>query len=102
MENLSRSFFIDLARKYPEAIAHFQKWLEGYKKQTNWYQFIANRFDFYDIPYDMQNGIIARYDIECFYGKGGYTKIRADEPRRYEKLFIDVQDAIDDNSIKNI
>lgn len=108
MENLTREYFLELREKYPEAVNHFVDWLKRYKEEVNWELLFGNRateverfkIDFYDLPYDMQNGIMARFDIECFLGKGGYKKIKSAETQRYEKLFTDLQGAINDGSVK--
>jgi hypothetical protein len=105
MENLSKEFFDRIERLYPEAVAHFKKWLKQYKQHVRWDVLFnqngdANVVTFYDIPYDMQNGIMARYDIECNMGVSGYISIKRSEPQRYTKLFIDIQDAIDEKRIK--
>lgn len=105
MENLTREYFKELAAKYPEAVEHFLYWLEQYKMSVGWDSLFGQDaydgpIDFYDLPYDMQNGIMARFDIEKFMGKNGYMKIKRNESNRYDKLFADVQDAINDRSIK--
>lgn len=99
MENLSKEFFDSIGELYPQAVQHFFNWLKKYKQHIGW-EDMFDTLDFCDLPYDMQNGILERYDIECNLGIEGYMKIRSDEPRRYTKLFIDVQDAIGSKKLK--
>lgn len=105
MENLTREYFLELGKKYPEAVEHFLSWLEQYKVTIGWDNLFNQEgidpvIDFYGMPYDMQNGIIARFDLEKFYGKAGYLKCKLAEPKRHDKLFADVQQAIKTKMIK--
>lgn len=100
MENLTSEYFEELSKKYPEAVKHFFDWIIAYKESINWDELFGGHLSFFDLPYDMQNGIIARFDLEKFYGKNGYLKVKRGEPLRYEKLFADVQDAISTKMIK--
>src|SRR5687768_11595223 len=100
MQNLNKeNFFNEIGKKYPQALAHFNQWIDEYKKEVGWDELFGNVYrpdhsdeiKFHDLPYDMQNGIFARFDLEKFHGKLGCNKIMAHEPHRIEKLFIDVQ-----------
>ncbi len=63
------SFWRSLQQVYPDAMEHFNTWLEKYKLQINWTELFCQDLDFNDLPFEMQNGIIARYEIELLEGK---------------------------------
>jgi hypothetical protein len=109
MQNLNKeNFFNEIGKKYPQAFAHFNQWIDEYKKEIGWDELFNQAglpdddkpVKFHDLPYDMQNGILARFDLEKFHGKLGCSKIMAHEPQRIENLFRDVQRAIEDRNIK--
>lgn len=105
--NLNKeNFWNPLREKYPEAVEHFCNWIDQYKKEIGWNELFGCSADedcpikFHDLPYEMQNGILARFDIEKFHGKLGYSKIASQERNRIENLFADVQRAINIKKIK--
>lgn len=105
MENLTRDYFTRLQTRFPEAVEHFFSWFERYMVEVGWDElFGQNEHDrvigFYEIPYEMQNGILARFDFEKFNGAGAYSNAKINELTRYEDLFADVQRAVDNRSIK--
>jgi hypothetical protein len=116
MFNLNKeNFFDDIKAKYPQAFEHFMNWLDDYKKEIRWDELFAKNarlsvkssddiypdtIKFHDLPFDMQNGILARFDIEKFSGKLGYESMLKTEPRRMENLFAAVQTAIENKNIK--
>lgn len=67
-ENLDDAgFWNQLLVKFPEAVEHFDKWFEEYKTAQNWKVLFnseghAPRFP--DLPVEMQQGILMRYEIE--------------------------------------
>jgi len=102
MQNLNKeNFWNDLKKKYPDAVDHFCKWIDEYKKEVDWNNLFGNNMSqlnpqikFHDLPIDMQNGIIARYDLECNSGKVGYEKIIGNLQMQVSKLFQDLQNQI--------
>jgi hypothetical protein len=94
------NFWNPLKEKYPEAIEHFCNWIDEYKKEVGWNQLFGEHIKFHDLPYDMQNGILARFDLEKFNGKNQAQVIMQMEPKRIVNLFADVQKAIKNRSIK--
>lgn len=117
MENLNKAnFWNDLHAKYPEAVDLFCKWIDKYKAEIGWDRLFANgqyffepddsgdhRIDtkFHDIPFEMQNGILARFDIECnngvFSGRGTavYESQRPVYVQQFHSLFSDLQNQLD-------
>lgn len=106
MQNLNKeNFWNDLLEKYPEAVELFCKWIDRYKAEVGWDELfnqtgLSNedkQVKFHDIPFEMQNGILARFDIECnngiLSGKGNaiYEKMRPMYVDQFESLFLDLQ-----------
>jgi hypothetical protein len=99
--NLNKeNFWNPLKEKYPEAVEHFCNWIDEYKKEVGWEKIFGAHVKFHDLPYDMQNGILARFDLEKFNGKTKTATIMQNEPNRIDGLFLDVQRAIVNRSIK--
>ena len=99
--NLNKeNFWNALKEQYPEAVEHFCNWIDAYKNEVGWDALFAPGIKFHDIPYDMQNGIIARFDLEKFNGKKHADWMQEAEPGRMRDLFADVQKAIKNRSIK--
>lgn len=106
MENLSKeNFWDELMKEYPEAVDHFCKWIDEYKKEVNWdvlfsvHCSAAYQVKFHDLPFDMQNGIIARYELELFnnaagHGKDAYDSLAQAYRLNIKKIFIDLQSQI--------
>lgn len=106
MQNLNKeNFWNDLHTKYPEAVELFCKWIDKYKTEVGWDELFNQAglpnedkpVKFHNIPFEMQNGILARFDIECyngvFTGKGRkvYESSRPGYVQGYENLFADLQ-----------
>lgn len=101
MKGLSKEKFWNSLRDiYPEAVDHFCKWVDKYKEEVEWNSLFVPGIKFHDLPYDMQNGIIARFDLECFNGKAKTVDIQEHEPERIQGLFQDLQRAILKRQIK--
>lgn len=121
MENLSKeNFWDELMKEYPEAVDHFCKWIDEYKKEVNWNKLFNDSYlqtnikwatngeicsidfsapKFHDLPFDMQNGIIARYELELFnnaagHGKDAYDSLAQAYRLNIKKIFIDLQSQI--------
>lgn len=106
IDNLSKdNFWNEVEKKYPVAFKHFSKWIDEYKKETNWEELFGNDHKynhgiagtkFHDIPFDMQNGILARYELELFNNHGGqgkkaYEFIAENQKVNLRSLFSEVQ-----------
>lgn len=102
MKGLTKeNFWNDLMAKYPSAVKKFCDWIDEYKKEVGWDSLFGNHLiskteaiKFHDLPYDMQNGILARFDLECFNGKGKADAVRNAEPGRITDLFADLESVI--------
>lgn len=106
MQNLNKeNFWNALLEKYPEAVELFCKWIDKYKAEVGWDELFNQAglpnedkpVRFHNIPFEMQNGILARFDIECYNGiltgKGSkvYEANRAGYVQGYDNLFADLQ-----------
>lgn len=110
MENLNKhNFWDDIFKKYPDACKLFCDWIDKYKKEIGWDELFANIVQrdsayrtpkFHEVPFEFQNGIIARFDIECFNGlltgkgKFVYEKNRDDYVKGFTDLFADLQNQL--------
>lgn len=88
MKGLNKeNFFNDMQANYPDAFAHFSKWIDDYKKEVGWEKLFNGDIDiayrtndgagawdaggvtkapkFHNIPIEMQYGILSRYHAEC-------------------------------------
>lgn len=114
MQNLNKeNFWNELHAKYPTAVNHFCKWIDEYKKEVGWNKLFNSDSEyqnadgknapapkFHDLPFDMQNGILARFELELFNNKAGKGKEVADKLREdykgvLTKIFADLQNSID-------
>jgi hypothetical protein len=106
MENLNKeNFWNELRELYPEAVDHFCKWIDEYKKEVKWLDLFADGIKFHDIPFDMQNGIIARFELELFNnGNGKGKEVAGDILENYKQqvrgLFKDLQRSINRRGVK--
>lgn len=117
MQNLNKeNFWNALLEKYPEAVELFCKWIDKYKAEVGWDKLFGNgvtqaqhdeennlvgyetrAIKFHNIPFEMQNGILARFDIECYngiltgIGSKVYEANRAGYIQGYDNLFADLQ-----------
>lgn len=106
MINLNKeNFWNELHAKYPDAVDLFCKWIDKYKVEVGWDELFNQAgmpnedkpVKFHDIPFEMQNGIIARFDIECFNGmltgkgKQVYERERPAYVQGFVNLFADLQ-----------
>jgi hypothetical protein len=98
MENLSKeNFWNELSEKYPQAVELFNNWIDKYQKEVGWGDLFPNGVKFHDLPFEMQNGILARFDIECFHGvltgkgKAVYESERSVYVQGFINLFRGVQ-----------
>lgn len=94
------NFWNQLKKDYPEAVEHFCKWIDEYKREVGWIKLFGPRVKFHDLPIDMQNGIIARFDLEKYNGKEEARRITGNLPSQTRSLFADLQDKIQKRSIK--
>jgi len=93
VENLGKeNLWNELHDKFPDAVDHFCKWIDKYKKEVNW-NVLFNESDngapapkFHDLPFEMQTGILARYELECFYA--GEKSQYKDYVETYKKALI--------------
>jgi hypothetical protein len=95
MENLSKDNFWDAIKdRYPEGFNHFSEWVDKYKEEVGWDKLFAPAVKFHDVPLDIQNGIIARFDLEKRHGKDGADRIRANVPAQVRELIDEVHTLI--------
>jgi hypothetical protein len=89
MQNITNAFFWNALKvQYPEAVQLFNKWVDDYKKEIGWDRYIKPGVKFHDLPFELQNGIIARFDIERSFGEKTY---KANLPI-YAKQFADMME----------
>lgn len=106
MQNLNKeNFWNDLHDAYPEAVEHFCRWIDNYKKEVGWSLLFSEDIKFHDLPFEMQNGIIARFELELFNNKQGkgpevYLKIAEDYKQQLKNLFADLQKSTINRSTK--
>jgi hypothetical protein len=95
MENLGKENFWDAIRdRYPEGFIHFTEWVDRYKEEIGWDKIFAPGVKFHDVPLDIQNGIIARFDLEKHNGKEAADRIRANLPHQIKELIDEVHTRI--------
>jgi len=119
MENLNKeNFWNDLHSKYPTAVNHFCEWIDKYKAEVGWNKLFnsdSNWQDangknapapkFHDLPFDMQNGIIAKFELELYNnaqgnGKTECLKISEDYKQQIVNLFADLQNTMEKRGAK--
>lgn len=98
MQNLTKeNFWLELNENFPDAMKMFRKWIDEYKAKVGWGDLFPNGVKFHDLPFEMQNGILARFDIECnngvFTGRGSaiYESQRPVYVSGFYSLFADLQ-----------
>jgi len=97
VENLNKeNFWDDLHKRFPEAVDHFCKWIDDYKQEVGWNNIFKEGVKFHDVPLELQNGIIARYELELFHnaegkGKEAYEAIAAEYKNHVNSIFQDIQ-----------
>lgn len=103
MQNLNKeNFWNNTEKAFPDAFKMFSEWIDKYKEEVGGFGFDSNEepIKFHDLPFEFQNGILARFDIECHHGivsgngKKNYEQICQNEPRRISHLFADLQNQI--------
>lgn len=118
IQNLNKEFWQRMQEQYPLAVDHFNTWFNEYQKEVGWNRLFNSDSDwqdrngknapapkFQDLPVEMQNGIIARYDLELNNNKRGkgkqaYIDLMAKFGEQVDDLFEDVQHNIDNRSAK--
>lgn len=120
MQNLNKeNFWKNVELAFPDAFKVFSEWIDKYKEEVGWHELFATtgrlsvysqpakypkEIKFHDLPFEFQNGILARFDIECHHGivsgngKKTYEQICQNEPRRISHLFADLQNQININN----
>jgi len=101
MKNLTKENYWDDVRVcYPDALKLFCNWIDKYKEEIGWKELFGDKLKFHDMPFEFQNGVIARFDIECFNGvftgkgKAVYEGNRDLYLAGFEKLFNDLQNML--------
>jgi hypothetical protein len=76
MERLDKAFFEDMEAKCPFAIDVFKKWIDEYMGRVERpMKLFMEAVGFYDLPIEMQQGIMNRFFIETYAGKEEYTNL---------------------------
>lgn len=78
LQNLTKENFFDaLKEKFPDAMDHFCKWVDDYKKEVGWETLFGGDMvrapKYHELPVEMQAGIMGRYLTEQMsseFGKG--------------------------------
>jgi len=118
IQNLTKeNFFNALREKCPLAVDYFCQWIDNYKKENNWDELFNGNIQqqyplmptespkFHELPFEFQNGIIARFELETFNNKNGNGKEIADTicenyKSQVEKLFFDLQKNLESRGTK--
>lgn len=58
------NFFNQFEETHPKGLKHFCEWIDEYKKTVNWKQIFGTELKFHDLPFEMQVGILSRYEAE--------------------------------------
>lgn len=85
------NFWDEMRAECPEAVEHFCNWIDAYKNEVSWDQLFLPGIKFHDLPIDVQNGIIARFDLEKFSGEKRAAKVISDLPNQTKSLFRELQ-----------
>jgi hypothetical protein len=109
--NLNLDFFNDIAKSYPDALIKFSDWFTKYKTEVGWDQLFNARFfrsgevhvpapKFNDLPFEIQHGLLSRFDHEMFNtkdGNGHFQYLILAKTFRDEtiNLFADLQKTVD-------
>lgn len=73
MDNLgSESFWKEMEERFPMAVDVFKNWISKYSNTDLWTSLFKDGVSFYDLPYDMQMGMMNRFFIETYAGKKEY------------------------------
>lgn len=98
MDNLNKeNYWNEMQAKYPEAMQIFLDWIDKYKVKVGWANLFHHGIKFHDLPFEFQNGVLARFDIESMYGvrtgRGAefYERNRVEYVYGITKLFEDLQ-----------
>lgn len=98
MDNLNKeNYWNEIKAQYPDAMKIFLEWIDKYKEKIGWGKFFVEGIKFHDLPFEFQNGVIARFDIECLYGirtgRGSefYERNRIEYVHGISNLFKDLQ-----------
>jgi hypothetical protein len=92
MENLgTESFWKEMEERFPMAVDVFKNWISKYSNTKLWRTLFKDDVSFYDLPYDMQMGMMNRFFIETYAGKEEYlnnveTRYREEMVRSIEQL----------------
>jgi hypothetical protein len=103
------NFFDEIELLCPLAGEYFNRWFDEFKKKVNW-DFLFNSTSdyqnykaknapvpsFYDLPFEFQNGIIARFEIELFNNRDGkgsekYIEISNQYRGQVRDLYYDLE-----------
>ena len=76
MENLGKeNFWNEMKERYPKAVDVFCKWIDGYMNHAEEHMnLLMEDIEFYDLPYEMQMGIMNMFFIETYAGEEEYVR----------------------------
>lgn len=122
MENLNKeNFFNEVEALCPMAMEYFKRWIDEYKKEVGWSALFGESQSqlkpkngikvgriapkFHDLPFEMQNGIIARFELELFNNRKGAGQAAAEDIQKQYRgqirsLFLDLEKQIHIRAIK--
>lgn len=92
MENLgTESFWQEMEQRFPMAVDVFKKWINKYTDTDLWMNLFRDGICFYDLPYDMQMGMMNRFFIETYAGEEEFvancqSRYREEMVRSIEQL----------------
>jgi hypothetical protein len=96
MNGLNKENFWNIIEKqYPKAFDLFSKWVDAYKAEVKWSTLFQDGIKFHDLPFEMQDGILNRFNIEMFQGEVAYKSIWIGEPVRIQNMFKIIDERIE-------
>lgn len=89
--NLDKNFFDEIKESCPKAHERFLRWIDEYKARVGWPNLFTAGVKFHDLPYEMQTGILERFDDEQFMSKNSVNRIIENDIKgiRYSFSFIE-------------
>lgn len=85
-------FWKSMHQKYPDIMKHFGQWIDEYKKEVKWSQLFITGVKFHDLPIELQQGVLVRYNKEA----AEYFAEHEDTVGDFFRFIGELQDIFDD------
>lgn len=100
MENnfhlLTPEYWAELEKDEPVVFSTFEHWLSDYRMRVDWDAFVVGNKDFYDLPADLQHGIIARFYFEAGELHQEFKQTQADWVMRTKGMFSALRNRLEE------